>query len=55
MYNIKENMAAQDVKLTAEEIKKIRTLAVDPDSTIGPRYPAALAALVLGDTPPLEQ
>ncbi|KAM5537599.1 hypothetical protein V8D89_008677 [Ganoderma adspersum] len=49
--NIIENMAAQDVKLCAEEIEEIRTLAIDADSAIGPRYPAALAALLLGDTP----
>ena len=47
-------MTAQDVRLSAEEVEEIRTLAMDADSTIGPRYPAALAALLLGDTPRLE-
>ena len=47
-------MAAQDVKLSAHEVEEIWTLATDADSMIGRRYPAALAALLLGDTPPLE-
>lgn len=46
-------MVAQDVKLSAEEVEEIRRLALDDDSTIGPRYSAALAALLLGNTPPL--
>ncbi|KAI1782971.1 Aldo/keto reductase [Ganoderma leucocontextum] len=43
--NIKENMAAQDVELSAEEVEEVRMLAVDADNTIGLRYPPGLAAL----------
>ncbi|PIL23274.1 transporter [Ganoderma sinense ZZ0214-1] len=50
--NIMENMAA---KLSVKEVEEIRTQVVHADSTIGPRYPAALVELLLGDTPPLDQ
>ncbi|RPD52412.1 Aldo/keto reductase [Lentinus tigrinus ALCF2SS1-7] len=54
--NIKENMDAQNVKLTPEEVTEIREIAVAADATtgIGPRYPPAFAALVMADTPPLK-
>lgn len=45
-------MGAQHLKLTAQEVEKIRELAVAMEGT--PRYPAIGAALLLGNTPPLE-
>ncbi|KAI0747134.1 Aldo/keto reductase [Daedaleopsis nitida] len=52
--NIKENMAAQALKLTAEEIEEIRKLAVAADNTLGERYPPFYQDLVMVDTPPLQ-
>ena len=47
-------MAAQKVKLSAEEIEEIRKMAVNADQTIGARYPPPSDALLFADTPPLK-
>ncbi|KAI0765200.1 Aldo/keto reductase [Fomes fomentarius] len=52
LANVKENMGARHLKLTVEEVEQIRELAVAMEGT--PRYPAIGAALLLGNTPPLE-
>ena len=54
IQNIEENMGAQGVALTPQEVAEIRQIAVAADSTIGPRYPPAFATLLMGDTPPLK-
>ena len=54
IQNIEENMGAQRITLTPEEVAEIRQIAVAADSTIGPRYPPALATLIMADTPPLK-
>ncbi|TBU52190.1 hypothetical protein BD310DRAFT_1043181 [Dichomitus squalens] len=51
--NIKENIGAVDVKLTAEEVDLIRKAAVNADQADVPRYPPAFQALLMVDTPSL--
>ena len=54
LQNIKENIEALNVKLTAEEVEQIRQAAVNADQKDVPRYPPQHQALLMVDTPPLE-
>ncbi|EJF61113.1 Aldo/keto reductase [Dichomitus squalens LYAD-421 SS1] len=51
--NIKENIEAVNVKLTAEEVEQIRQAAVNADQADVPRYPPSFQAFLMADTPPL--
>jgi aryl-alcohol dehydrogenase-like predicted oxidoreductase len=51
--NFDENMASLDVKLSPDELSKIRKL-LDETEVHGGRYPAAFSAALYVDTVPLE-
>lgn len=51
-----ENLAAVDVKLSADEVAEIRRVAEEADATLqGGRYPPFLMTLLDADTPPLQK
>lgn len=51
---IEENLGAAKVKLTEEDLVKLRKLADETDkATPGGRYPAAMMSQLAADTPPL--
>jgi hypothetical protein len=43
-----------NVKLSKEDMQKVRDVAKDADAAHGERYPPAFAALLFGDTPELK-
>ncbi|KAI0314355.1 NADP-dependent oxidoreductase domain-containing protein [Amylostereum chailletii] len=49
---LKENLGALNVKLTTEELKRVRELAEGLE-VVGDRYPPGWADFLLSDTPPL--
>ncbi|KAI0646620.1 Aldo/keto reductase [Trametes meyenii] len=53
--NVKENMAAVNLKLHKEDVDAIRKLAELADQTVAPRYPEQWQSLNLADTPPLRE
>lgn len=53
--NLKENLAALNVKLTAEEAEEVRKVAVTADAAKGERYPPGMTTVLYGDSPPLAQ
>ncbi|KAI0775273.1 Aldo/keto reductase [Trametes elegans] len=53
--NLKENLAAVNVKLSPEDVKEVRRIANEADAANGPRYPPRLFAVLFADTPQLQQ
>ena len=53
LQNIKENVAAANVKLTAQEVQRIQDAAVAADKKIGDRYPPDGLDILYSDTAPL--
>jgi len=51
---IEENIKAAAVKLTPEELKKVREIAEAADATQGDRYPPGMAQLTFAETPELK-
>ena len=43
------------MKLSKEELEEVRRVAAEADATNGSRYNPELAAVLFGDTPPLEE
>ena len=52
---MKENLAALDIKLSADDVQEVRRIAAEADAVQGERYPPEGAALLFVDTPPLKQ
>ena len=54
MQNLKENLAALDIKLTPEDVEEVRRVAAAADAVQGERYPHDRMQFIFADTPPLE-
>jgi hypothetical protein len=48
---LEENLAAGSLKLTDEELKEVRKIAVEADSIPGDRYMPSMLKSIFGDTP----
>ncbi|RDX46115.1 Aldo/keto reductase [Lentinus brumalis] len=53
--NLKQNLAAVDIKLSPEDVEEVRKIAAAADATHGTRYPADVMHLIFADTPPLQE
>ncbi|KAI8986631.1 Aldo/keto reductase [Trametes punicea] len=53
--NLKENLDALKVKLSPEDIKEVRKIAIEADVAKGPRYPPRLFSVLFADTPLLQE
>ncbi|KAJ7255669.1 NADP-dependent oxidoreductase domain-containing protein [Mycena rebaudengoi] len=51
---LEDNLAVMHLKLSTEELQRIREVARDADAAQGERYPPAFAAFLFGDTPELK-
>lgn len=56
LQSLKENVAAAQIKLTDEEIAKVRRIAESAEaSKTGERYPPGMAEQLFADTPAVEK
>ncbi|KAM5541734.1 hypothetical protein V8D89_004463 [Ganoderma adspersum] len=55
LANIRENLAATDIKLSLEDAEEVRRIAQVADAGKGDRYPPGLMHLLFADTPALQE